>query len=66
MTCFYSYIYTTAVMVAGGCILLWIAKQIDTYGVGNGSSVIIAAGILYKVPKIIAQSFDTIVSYKKW
>lgn len=62
----YSYIYTTAVMVAGGCILLWIAKQIDTYGVGNGSSVIIAAGILYKFPKIIAQSFDTIVSYKKW
>ena len=60
----YSYIYTVIILVAGSCIVLWLSKQIDAKGIGNGSSVIIAAGILYRFPKILCQAFDTTVTYK--
>ena len=60
----YSYIYTVAILVAGSCIVLWLSKQIDAKGIGNGSSIIIAAGILYRFPKMICSAFDTTVSYK--
>lgn len=62
----YSYIYTTGVLVAGSCFLLWISKMIDSYGVGNGSSLIIAAGILYNLPGIILDAFDITVTYSDW
>lgn len=62
----YSYIYTTGVLVAGSCFLLWISKMIDSYGVGNGSSLIIAAGILYNLPGIILNAFDITVTYSDW
>lgn len=60
----YSYIYSIAILVAGSCIVLWLSKQIDAKGIGNGSSIIIAAGILYRFPKMLCQAFDTTVSYK--
>lgn len=60
----YSYIFTCGMLTAGGIILLWISTQIDVYGIGNGSSLIIASGILYKLPGTICDAFNTIVSYK--
>lgn len=60
----YSYIYSIAILVAGSCVVLWLSKQIDAKGIGNGSSIIIAAGILYRFPKMLCQAFDTTVSYK--
>lgn len=62
----YSYIYTIAIMVAGSCFLLWMSKQIDSYGIGNGSSLIIAAGILYKMPSMIDVAYNIVVTYKDW
>lgn len=62
----YSYIYTTGVLVAGSCFLLWITKMIDIKGIGNGSSLIIAAGILYNLPGIILDAFDVTVTYSNW
>ena len=59
----YSYVFTVAMLTAGSLILLWISKQIDIYGIGNGSSLIIACGILYKLPVTICEVFDDIVSY---
>lgn len=60
----YSYLYTAIIMVVGSCILLWISKQIDTYGLGNGSSIIIVSGILYKMPGIIDDAYNIVVTYK--
>lgn len=59
----YSYIFTVTMLTAGSAILLWISKQIDIHGIGNGSSVIIACGILFRLPTTICQVFDNIVSY---
>ncbi len=42
----------TAVMVmtAGTIFLMWIGEQIDEYGIGNGISLIIMAGIVARIP----------------
>lgn len=62
----YSYIYTVVLLVTGSCTLLWLSKQIDNKGIGNGSSVIIAGGILYKLPALMSNAFDTVVTYKDY
>jgi preprotein translocase subunit SecY len=43
---------TTAVLTltAGGLFLMWLGEQIDEYGIGNGISLIIMAGILSRLP----------------
>ncbi|HEV3116761.1 MAG TPA: preprotein translocase subunit SecY [Gemmataceae bacterium] len=37
-------------MTAGTVFLMWIGEQIDEYGIGNGISLIIMAGILARIP----------------
>ncbi|MCA9082653.1 MAG: preprotein translocase subunit SecY [Planctomycetaceae bacterium] len=40
----------TVVMTAGTIFLMWIGEQIDAYGIGNGISLLIMAGILARMP----------------
>ena len=44
--------WVTAVtaMTAGTTFLMWLGEQIDKYGIGNGISLIITAGILAQMP----------------
>jgi preprotein translocase subunit SecY len=46
---------TTAVLVmtAGTMFLMWIGEQIDEYGIGNGISLIIMAGIIGRLPDAV-------------
>jgi len=44
------YIYMALVITAGSCFTIWLADLITQYGVGNGSSMIIAAGIITQIP----------------
>jgi len=37
-------------MTAGTIFLMWIGEQIDEYGIGNGISLIIMAGIVCRIP----------------
>ncbi|MHC4975717.1 MAG: preprotein translocase subunit SecY [Planctomycetota bacterium] len=37
-------------MTAGTVFLMWLAEQIDKYGIGNGASLVITAGILAQMP----------------
>ncbi|MFG0325854.1 MAG: preprotein translocase subunit SecY [Phycisphaerales bacterium JB037] len=48
-------------LTAGSVFLMWIGEQIDRYGIGNGASMIIMAGILAGMPGAISwviQNFD--------
>lgn len=38
-------------MTAGTIFLMWVGEQIDEYGIGNGISLLIMAGILARMPK---------------
>jgi preprotein translocase subunit SecY len=45
------YVFTAVVsMVAGTIFLMWLGEQIDEYGIGNGISLIIMAGIIARIP----------------
>src|SRR5207247_998172 len=50
---------TTAVvtMTAGTIFMMWIGEQIDEYGIGNGISLIIMAGIVARIPDATRQLF---------
>src|SRR6516225_783613 len=37
-------------MTCGSIFLMWIGEQIDEYGIGNGISLIIMAGIIARIP----------------
>ena len=41
---------TVMTMTAGTMFLMWIGEQIDEYGIGNGISLIIMAGIIARMP----------------
>jgi preprotein translocase subunit SecY len=48
---FYFYSATAVLtMTAGTMFLMWLGEQIDEYGIGNGISLIIMAGIVGRIP----------------
>lgn len=49
----YMRLICTITMTAGSVLLMWIGEQIDEYGVGNGVSLLIMAGILSRFPTAI-------------
>ena len=40
-------------MTAGTMFLMWLGEQIDEYGIGNGVSLIIMAGIVARMPRAV-------------
>ena len=45
--------------LTAGCIfLMWLGEQIDEYGLGNGISLIILAGIVARMPAAIGMLYD--------
>lgn len=48
---FYYHIICTVTMTAGTILLMWMGEQIDAYGIGNGISLLIMAGILARMPQ---------------
>ena len=43
-------IATAVVMTSGTMFLMWIGEQIDAFGIGNGISLLIMAGIMAQMP----------------
>lgn len=46
------YIYMAIVITAGSAFTMWLADLITRHGVGNGSSMIITAGIVSSIPSM--------------
>lgn len=46
------YIYMAVVVTAGSAFTMWLADLITRHGIGNGSSMIISAGIISSIPTI--------------
>lgn len=45
-------------MTAGTMFLMWLGEQIDEYGIGNGISLLIMAGILARMPWAVSQVWE--------
>ena len=55
-----SFFYTVAIMLAltaGTMFIMWIGEQITEYGLGNGVSLIIMAGIIANLPSTVQKAF---------
>ncbi|MTJ81617.1 MAG: preprotein translocase subunit SecY [Telmatospirillum sp.] len=51
--------FTTVVTLVGGTMfLMWLGEQITARGVGNGTSLIIFAGIVANLPRAIASTLE--------
>ena len=59
---FWWHILGTVVMIAGTVFLMWIGEQIDAYGIGNGISLLIMAGILAQLPAIATEYVNGIMT----
>ena len=44
---------TAVMMTAGTMFLMWIGEQIDAFGIGNGISLLIMAGIMAQMPTAV-------------
>ncbi len=55
-------IKTSLVMTAGTSFLLWLGDQITKKGIGNGSSLLIMAGIIQSMPSIFIGAFQSFIS----
>lgn len=44
------HLIATVTMTTGTIFLMWVGEQIDAYGIGNGISLLIMAGILARMP----------------
>jgi len=47
-------------MTAGTIFLMWLGEQIDEYGIGNGISLIIMAGIISRMPWAVQRLWENV------
>lgn len=57
------YLYIATVLTAGTSFLLWLGDQISQKGIGNGTSLIIMAGILATLPQMFITAFNSLVAF---
>ena len=44
-------------MTTGTAFIMWLGEQIDAFGIGNGMSILITAGIIERLPEAIRQTY---------
>lgn len=53
-------------MVAGAMIVLWLGELVSEYGIGNGISMVLFAGIVSQLPVAGAQFFAMLLAAQWW
>lgn len=44
-------------MTTGTAFIMWLGEQIDRFGIGNGISILITAGIVESIPEALRQTY---------
>ena len=57
------YMYIATVLTAGTAFLLWLGDQITQKGIGNGTSLIIMAGIIATLPQMFIDAFNGLIAF---
>ena len=55
------YMYIATILTAGTSLLLWMGDQMTQKGIGNGTSLIIMAGIIATLPQMFITAFTSLV-----
>lgn len=58
-----TYLYIATILTAGTFLLVWIGDRIAQFGIGNGISMIIFAGIVANLPYQFSSSFAQLVDF---
>ncbi|MBU6390310.1 preprotein translocase subunit SecY [Patescibacteria group bacterium] len=53
---FFSRIVNAVVVTGGSILLMWLGELMTEFGIGNGVSMIIFAGIVSRIPTVVSQS----------
>ncbi len=56
---FFDQVVSVIVVTAGSVFLMWLGELVNEYGIGNGVSMIIFAGIVAGLPSTVSQLFAT-------
>ena len=56
---------TVLTLTTGTAFIMWIGEQIQEYGIGNGISLVITAGIISRLPTALEQVFTLIFAPTK-
>ena len=59
----FEYLYIATVLTGGTAFLLWLGDQITQKGIGNGTSLIIMAGIIATLPQMFIDAFNGLVAF---
>ncbi len=51
----FEFIVNVALVVAGSLLLMWVGELVTEFGIGNGVSIIIFAGIVAGIPQALSQ-----------
>lgn len=57
----FDFLYVATVLTAGTAFLLWLGDQVTQKGLGNGTSLIIMAGIIATLPSMFIQAFQELI-----
>ena len=55
----FGFITNVAIVAGGSILLMWVGELITEFGIGNGVSMIIFAGIVAGIPSILSQTLFT-------
>ena len=58
----FTYVYLALIITAGTAFCLWLAEKITKRGIGNGSSLLIVAGIVATFPPMINDLIKSFIS----
>ncbi len=48
--------------IAGSCFVMWMGEQMTEFGIGNGISMILFAGIISRIPAVVGTMYASLVS----
>ena len=57
------YLYIATILTAGTSFLIWLGDQITQKGLGNGTSLIIMAGIVATLPQMFIDAFNGLITF---
>ncbi|MFD2640115.1 preprotein translocase subunit SecY [Piscibacillus salipiscarius] len=58
----FKFLVIATVLTGGTTFLMWLGEQITEYGVGNGISILIFAGIVAAIPNGVNQLYETYIA----
>ncbi len=54
-----TYLKIAIIMTAGTMFVMWLGEMITVHGIGNGTSLIIFSGIVSRIPRDVAEIYNT-------